>query len=76
MSLSTARKGEISVQLTGVDKRGRGNVQASRLVQVSKVNNMHAVPQQEGMTIAPFHCSWQIKIVSNLVHLFICNFTM
>ena len=28
------------------------------------------------MTIAPFHHSWQIKIVSDLVCLFICNFTM
>ena len=54
-----------------------GDAQASLLVQVRKVNDAHAVAQRDDVTIAPFHRSWQIiKMISDVVRLIICNFTL
>ena len=37
----------------------------------------HAVSQRDDVTIAPFHCIWQIiQIISDIVRLIIRNFTL
>lgn len=64
-------------QLTRIDKWGRRHMQASLVVQVRKVNNVHTIAQQDNMMIAPLHQSWQItQMFFDAVYLIIHNLTL
>lgn len=52
-------------------------MQASLFVQVRKVNNAHAVAQQNDVTVASFHGSKQtIRMISDVVRPIVCDFTL